>query len=72
MMRVFVFILSILIFSDCTHTPEGPSEKIIAVKIYDHQGDLEVLFRKFRSTGINTLFVSPELARKPGFMVLAG
>jgi hypothetical protein len=67
-MRALIFSLLILIFSDCTHISDHP---IIAVKIYDHQGNLEELFGEFRSLGINTLFVSPELARKPVFMELA-
>jgi len=46
-------------------------DPIIGVKIYDHEGDLKILFNDWENTGINTLFVSPDLARKPEFMELS-
>ena len=69
MMRALIFFILILLVSDCTRIDNPP---VIGVKIYDHQGNLNELFDKLQSIGINTLFVSPELARKTGFMELAG
>jgi hypothetical protein len=51
--------------------PEISDTLIIGVKVYDHEGDLKDLFARWQGAGINTLFVSPQLARKPGFMELA-
>jgi hypothetical protein len=47
-------------------TSPGP-DRIIGVKIYDYEGNLGTLFAEWRSLGINTAFVSPALAAKPGF-----
>lgn len=40
---------------------------LIGIKIYDYSGDFEKLFSEWRELGINTAFVSPALAAKPGF-----
>ncbi len=45
----------------------GEASPIIGIKIYDYSGDFSELFKEWRSLGINTCFVSPELAGKPGF-----
>jgi hypothetical protein len=71
MQKFLLFVLTSLIFFSCRENPEALTEKIIGVKLYDHKGDLEDLFDQLGSTGINTLFVSPDLARKSGFMSLA-
>jgi hypothetical protein len=71
-MRIFLlFIFSIVFFPGCSDDHEINREKIIGVKVYEHPGDLEFLFTQFESLGINTLFVSPEMARRPGFISLA-
>lgn len=67
----FLFILPGMMFFGCRDGREIPSEKIIGVKIYDHPGELEDLFNQLESTGINTLFTSPELALRKGFMNMA-
>jgi len=66
----FLPILCISLVLSCGKR-EITGEKIIGVKVYDHEGDLEGLFARWQSTGINTLFVSPKLARRSGFMELA-
>ena len=47
--------------------PEKSSGLVAGVKIYDHNGPFPELFAEWRSVGINTVFVSPELAGKSGF-----
>jgi hypothetical protein len=70
-MRSFLFsILCFFLFFGCGRK-EASRHLIIGVKIYDHDGKLEDLFVQLTSAGINTLFVSPQLARKPGFKTLA-
>jgi hypothetical protein len=44
---------------------------IIGVKIYEHDGDLSNLFEQWTGLGINTLFVSEQLAGNPTFRELA-
>ncbi len=71
-MKMFLFfILSSMIFFNCRDAQQIKKEKIIGVKIYDHPGDLQELFNRLERVGINTLFVSPKLARRSGFMSLA-
>lgn len=69
-MRQIFFFLLLIGFLSC-RTSDTNDKKIIGVKIYNHEGDLNILFQDWENTGINTLFVSPDLARKPGFMELA-
>jgi len=71
-MRVFLIgiLFCLFLLGSCIQE-NANHEKIIGVKIYDHQGDLNELFGSLESAGINTLFVSPELARKQGFITLA-
>jgi hypothetical protein len=66
----FLPILCLFLVFSCGK-PEISDTMIIGVKVYDHEGDLEDLFARWQGAGINTLFVSPQLARKPGFMELA-
>jgi hypothetical protein len=47
------------------------ADRLIGIKIYDHAGDFRQLFEEWRAIGINTAFVSPALASKPGFRKLA-
>jgi uncharacterized lipoprotein YddW (UPF0748 family) len=55
--------------------PPAAAEKsaglMIGVKIYAHEGSLSDLFAEWRSIGINTVFVSPELAAQGQFREMA-
>lgn len=44
---------------------------MIGVKVYAHEGDLPELFAEWNRLGINTVFVSPELAAQGSFRKLA-
>lgn len=67
-MKLFLFlILSVPIFLSCQDVRESKGGKIIGVKVYDFPGELNDLFGQLESAGINTLFVSPMLARRSGF-----
>jgi hypothetical protein len=50
---------------------ENNQNPMIGVKIYAHEGALPELFGEWRSLGINTVFVSPELAAQGQFRELA-
>jgi hypothetical protein len=50
---------------------EEKKEPLVGVKIYDYSGDFQKLFETWRSLGINTAFVSPDLQSKPIFRDLA-
>jgi hypothetical protein len=50
---------------------EKPKDLMIGVKIYAHEGDLAGLFTEWRELGVNTVFVSPDLASRGSFMELA-
>jgi hypothetical protein len=54
-----------------TGVQESRSDRIIGIKVYDTDADFRALFEEWRSLGINTAFVSPALAAKPGFRYLA-
>jgi hypothetical protein len=51
--------------------PDKRGELMAGIKIYDHGGPLPELFAEWRAIGVNTVFVSPELAGKAGFRDLA-
>ena len=70
MKKWLLIIFCLPVFFGCG-LPETSNDMIYGVKMYDHEGELDDLFDQLGSTGINTLFVSPDLARKPGFMSLA-
>jgi hypothetical protein len=61
--------MAIFFCNSCQNPKEN--SKIIGVKIYDHQGDLNELFNTWSEIGINLILSSPELARKDNFMQLA-
>ena len=48
-------------------SPGAPAKKRIGVKIYEHDGDLDALFRTWGELGIDTAFASEALAGAPGF-----
>lgn len=50
---------------------EKDMDLMIGVKIYAHEGALAELFSEWRSVGINTVFVSPDLAAQGEFLGLA-
>lgn len=67
-MRLFLFTLSTLwLFQSCTPTKSTEQEKIVGVKIYDHQGSFDRLFEEWKSIGINTAFVSKKLLANKDF-----
>jgi len=55
--------------------PAAAAEKsaglMIGVKIYAHEGSLSDLFAEWRSAGVNTVFVSPDLADQGPFREMA-
>jgi len=51
--------------------PEASRKLMAGVKIYAHEGPLPELFADWRSVGLNTVFVSPELAGQGEFRELA-
>jgi len=73
------FITSLASFAQPPYPNESmeiPSDNIenntvFAVKIYQHQGDLKPLFRRWYDMGINTVFVAPALDERQGFKELA-
>jgi hypothetical protein len=42
---------------------ERAKDLMVGVKIYAHDGALPGLFKEWRELGVNSVFVSPELAR---------
>jgi hypothetical protein len=56
----------------CTAGPQAPGNDLpIGVKIYEYKQDLAPLFAEWRQLGINTAFVSAELAGSQAFMKMA-
>ena len=55
---VFLVLQVMLILFSCNHNPE----KIIGIKIYEYDKDFNLLADKWKEMGINTAFVSKELA----------
>jgi len=55
---VFLILQLILACLSCGHDPE----KIIGIKIYEYDKDFNLLVEKWKEMGINTAFVSKELA----------
>jgi hypothetical protein len=51
--------------------PTSTDRLIVGVKIYEHDGDLSSLFAQWTGLGINTLFVSEQLAGNQAFRELA-
>ena len=58
-----LLIFSVLSLTSCNYRPENPSfeDKMIGVKIYDHNEDFESLIIDWKDMGINTVFTSPQL-----------
>ena len=58
-----LIIFSVLSLTSCNYRPENSSveDKIIGVKIYDHNEDFESLINDWKEIGINTVFTSPQL-----------
>ncbi len=55
---VFLVLLLVLVSLSCSRDPE----KIIGIKIYEYDRDFNTLVEKWKDMGINTAFVSKELA----------
>ncbi len=60
---VFLVLLIVPVFFSCSLDPE----KIIGMKIYEYSDDFNVLTDKWKEMGINTAFVSKELAANADF-----
>jgi hypothetical protein len=60
---VFVVFLAMIASAGCSSAPE----KIIGIKIYEYKGDFDTLVGHWKEMGINTAFVSKELATSPDF-----
>ncbi len=67
-MRIIVSaILTSILFYSCNQFNTAENSRIIGVKIYNHQGSFNPLFREWQSIGINTAFVSEELLANKAF-----
>lgn len=60
---IFQFFVLLLSASGCKHVPE----KIIGIKIYEYDRDFTMLAAQWNKMGINTAFVSKELAANDTF-----
>ncbi len=58
-----LFLILLLLFS-CSHKETG---RIVGIKIYEYNGDFNVLTDKWKDMGINTAFVSRSLAADQSF-----
>ncbi|MCD6564838.1 MAG: hypothetical protein J7K53_02740 [Bacteroidales bacterium] len=58
-----LLIFSVLSLTSCNYRPENSSveDKMIGVKIYDHNEDFDSLVNDWKDIGINTVFTSPQL-----------
>ncbi|MCK5134562.1 MAG: hypothetical protein KAR19_02145 [Bacteroidales bacterium] len=63
-----ILILFMTVFQSCR---QGQDDRIIGVKIYDHQGSLEELFSEWRDLGINTAFSSLALLSSDEYRLAA-
>jgi hypothetical protein len=52
-------------------SPSAPTRRRIGVKIYEHEGDQDALFRTWADLGINSVFAGEALAGAPGFRAKA-
>jgi hypothetical protein len=59
----FIVLQSILAFACCSREPE----KIIGIKIYEYDKEYNQLIDKWKNMGINTAFISKELAANSSF-----
>ena len=68
--RLCIFFIIILIGTTCTNKREN-EDTIIGVKIYEQQTNYEFLFAEWKAIGINTAFISVDLAYDKTFRALA-
>lgn len=66
MKRLTIFFLIIQLILTCFSCDHNP-EKIIGIKIYEYDKDFNLLVEKWKEMGINTAFVSKELAANTVF-----
>ena len=70
-MRKLLYLVLISSFFSSSCQKRLHQEAIIGVKVYNHEGDLNDLFKEWNRIGINLILASPGLARKDRFMQLA-
>ena len=60
---MWLFMFIVLLITSCNHKPKNFSveDKMIGVKIYDHNEDFESLINDWKDMGINAVFTSPQL-----------
>jgi len=49
----------------------GDASRIVGVKVYTHEGELDALFAQWKGLGVTTVFASRELMAREGFTALA-
>ncbi|MEX1241622.1 MAG: hypothetical protein WEB30_18005, partial [Cyclobacteriaceae bacterium] len=62
-LRIAVLLCCFLTIFSCTEKPH----KIIGIKIYHYSGDVDALVQKWKDIGINTAFISEDLAANNSF-----
>jgi hypothetical protein len=70
-MYKYTIILLLFVVASCSTKSDRIQEKIIGVKIYDHQGDFQELFDTWKEVGINTVFASTTLLSNEEFRSLS-
>lgn len=63
LIEIILVLHLMLVCNNCGHH----SEKIVGVKIYEYNNDFNLLVEKWKEMGINTAFVSKELAASKAF-----
>jgi hypothetical protein len=64
-MRYLILLAFFIAFTGCSRISD--KDKIIGIKIYEYSGDYNKLVSRWNSMGINTVFVSAELASDSAF-----
>ena len=69
---MWLLLFSVISITSCNYNPGNSSveDKIIGVKIYDHNEDFESLINDWKDMGINTVFTSPQLFSDRKFRIL--
>ena len=65
---IVVLLLCSVLTSDTVKTAVKKGDLLIGVKIYEYKNDYSVLFKEWKTLGINTAFIGTSLATKKGFV----